>query len=147
MLTDADCRNAACPPGVKRARLTDSAGLYLEVAPSGSKRWFWKFYPDGKESRLALGSYPAVSLKAARKARDEAKLVRETGANPVQKRQAAKLVQQATSANTFETWPHCAKWSGAARWCWCVTCGNTPAKFSSTAFKKADAPTTPRPTL
>ena len=63
MLTDADCRNATCPPELKRRRLTDGAGLYLEVSPAGSKRWFWKFYPDGKESGLALGSYPDVSLK------------------------------------------------------------------------------------
>jgi integrase len=102
MLTDADCRNATCPPDAKRQRLTDGAGLYLEVSPTGSKRWFWKFYPDGKESRLALGSYPAVTLKAARKARDDAKRLRETGANPVQHRKAAKLTQQARSTHTFE---------------------------------------------
>src|SRR5262249_54408820 len=73
MLTDADCRNASCPSELKRRRLTDGGGLYLEVSPAGSKRWFWKFYPDGKESRLALGSYPSVTLKAARAARDEAR--------------------------------------------------------------------------
>ena len=56
MLTDADCRNATCPCDLKRRRLTVDGGLYLEVSPAGSKRWFWKFYPDGKESRLALGS-------------------------------------------------------------------------------------------
>ncbi len=102
MLSDADCRNATCPEGAKRRRLTDGAGLYLEVSPSGSKRWFWKFYPQGKESRLALGSYPAVTLKAARKARDDAKRLRETGANPVQERRAARLTKQARSENTFE---------------------------------------------
>ena len=42
MLTDADCRNAVCPPEKKRARFTDAGGLYLEVGPGGSKRWFWK---------------------------------------------------------------------------------------------------------
>ena len=72
-LTDPDCRNASCPPDKKRVRLSDGDGLYLEVSPAGSKRWFWKFYPDGKESRLALGSYPKVSLKAARQARDDAR--------------------------------------------------------------------------
>lgn len=102
MLTDADCRNATCPPEAKRLRLTDAAGLYLEVSPAGRKRWFWKFYPDGKESRLALGGYPAMGLKAARKARDDAKRVRETGANPVQQRKAEKLAAKASSANTFE---------------------------------------------
>lgn len=63
MLTDPDCKNSTCPPDKKRMRLTDSAGLYLEVSPIGSKRWFLKLYKEGKETRLALGSYPAVTLK------------------------------------------------------------------------------------
>ena len=102
MLTDADCRNATCPAGPKRRRLTDSAGLYLEVSPAGSKRWFWKFYPAGKESRLALGSYPDLSLKAARAARDDARKTRHGGMNPVQKRKADKIASAARSATTFE---------------------------------------------
>lgn len=102
MLTDADCRNATCPPDQKRRRLTDASGLYLEVSPTGSKRWFWKFYPDGKESRLALGSYPEVTLKAARLARDEARKVKDSGANPVQQRRSAKIERKTVAANTFE---------------------------------------------
>lgn len=102
MLTDADCRHASCPPGKSRYRLTDGGGLYLEVAPNGSKRWFWKFYPEGKESRLALGVYPTVTLKKAREARDEAKKVRQAGTNPVQQRRAAKLAAGAEAAYTFE---------------------------------------------
>jgi integrase len=102
MLTDADCRNASCPAGAKRARLTDGAGLYLEVSPTGRRRWFWKFYPEGKESRLQLGLYPAMGLKAARSARDEAKRAWRAGQNPVQARRVAKLSAQISSANTFE---------------------------------------------
>ena len=102
MLTDADCRNATCPPDTKRRRLTDSGGLYLEVSAGGSKRWFWKFYPDGKESRLALGSYPELSLKGARAKRDESKKTRQAGTNPVQQRKADKLAASANSATTFE---------------------------------------------
>ena len=56
MLTDARCRTATCPEGKARFRLTDANGLYLEVSPAGSKRWFWKTYADGKEGRMALGS-------------------------------------------------------------------------------------------
>jgi integrase len=102
MLTDSDCRNASCPADSKRRRLTDGGGLYLEVSPAGSKRWFWKFYPAGKESRLALGSYPDVSLKSARMARDDARKVRLDGTNPVQKRKADKLLRVASNATTFE---------------------------------------------
>jgi len=101
MLTDADCRTAVCPPDLKRKRFTDSAGLYLEVAPNGSKRWFWKYYPAGKESRMAFGSYPAVSLKAARMARDEAKRLRHDGTDPVQARKATKAAGASDNDGTF----------------------------------------------
>lgn len=50
MLTDAQCRNAVCPPDKARTRLADAGGLYLEVSPGGSRRWFWKYRKDGKEA-------------------------------------------------------------------------------------------------
>ena len=100
MLTDADCRNATCSPDKKRARLTDSGGLYLEISPAGSKRWFWKIYADGKESRLALGGYPTVTLAAARKARDAAKLKKSEGLDPVQTRKIEKLKALTPAGNT-----------------------------------------------
>ena len=102
MLTDAQCRNATCPPDKKRARFTDAAGLYLEASPSGSKRWFLKLYRDGKETRLALGSYPGVTLAAARKARDAAKLKKSEGIDPIQARQVEKLKASIGSGDTFE---------------------------------------------
>jgi len=102
MLTDADCRNAICPPDKKRARLTDAGGLYLEVSPAGSKRWFWKTYADGKEGRMALGGYPKVSLASARKLRDSARLQKSTGADPVQVRKIEKLKASRSSADTFK---------------------------------------------
>ena len=101
MLTDAKCRNATCPPDKARARFTDAAGLYLEISPAGSKRWFWKTYSDGKEGRLALGSYPAITLRAARKARDAAKFQKDSGINPVQARQVEKLKASVGTGDTF----------------------------------------------
>jgi integrase len=94
MLTNAHCKNATCPPGKKRARLTDGEGLYLETSPAGSKRWFAKIYRDGKETRLALGSYPAVGLAAARSARDAARLQQSQGTDPIKARQLRKLRTQ-----------------------------------------------------
>lgn len=102
MLTDAKCRNATCPPGKKREKLTDSGGLYLEISPAGSKRWFWKIYRDGKESRMALGSYPAVSLTSARRARDAAKLQKAEGIDPVHARKVSRLKNKVSSDCTFE---------------------------------------------
>ena len=62
MLTDAECRNAVCEPDKKRERMTDSGGLYLEVAPNGSQRWFWKFRKGKSDSRLALLIRPCEVL-------------------------------------------------------------------------------------
>ena len=102
MLTDAKCRNATCPPDKARARFTDASGLYLEISPAGSKRWFWKTYADGKEGRLALGSYPALTLTAARKARDAAKLQKSEGVDPVQLRKVEKLKATRNDGDTFK---------------------------------------------
>jgi integrase len=102
MLTDAKCRNAVCPPERKQVRFPDSGGMYLQVSPAGSKRWFLKYRVDGKEKQLAIGSYPAVSLTAARKARDAAKLQKAGGFDPVQLRKLEKLKSLTPAANTFK---------------------------------------------
>ena len=102
MLTDAECKNATCPPDKARARLACSGGLYLEISPAGSKRWFYKYRKDGKEGRMALGSYPDVGAKDARKARDAAKLQKSEGRDPVQARKVEKLKATRTDGDTFK---------------------------------------------
>ena len=83
-LTDAQCKNAVCPPKKKQVRFFDAGGMYLQVSPAGSKRWFLKYRIEGKEKQLALGNYPDVTLAAARKSRDAAKLEKSNGRDPVQ---------------------------------------------------------------
>lgn len=109
MLTDADCRNARCPPDKARLRLTDSGNLYLQVEPNGSRRWFWKYTVAGKEKRISLGHYTEsgsskvqTSLKSAREARDAARSIHRTGVDPAQKKQLDKLANQTTTDATFE---------------------------------------------
>jgi integrase len=100
MLTDAQCRNAVCPPDRRQARFADSGGMYLQVSPAGSKRWFLKYRVAGAEKQLALGSYPDVSLTNARKARDAAKLQKDKGIDPVQARQVEKLKASVGTGDT-----------------------------------------------
>lgn len=102
MLTDAQCKNAVCPADKKQARFTDAGGMYLQVSPTGSKRWFLKYRIEGKEKQLALGSYPAVSLSEARKARDAAKLKKSEGVDPVQARKLEKLKNARATGDTFK---------------------------------------------
>jgi integrase len=107
-LTDPECRNAVSPLGKARARFTDSGGLYLEVGPNGSRRWFWKYLYNGKEKRLALGSYTEpgskkvrVTLRQAREARDDARKVQRSGVDPAQRRQLDKLTKGMIAGTTF----------------------------------------------
>lgn len=102
MLTDADCKNASCPTDRKQKRFYDTGGLYLQVSPAGSKRWFLKYRVQGKEKQLALGSYPAISLKAARIARDAAKAEKAAGVDPVLSRQQEKMRQTLTADSSFK---------------------------------------------
>ena len=103
MLTDTACKRAACPDDRARLRLADAGGLYLEVAPSGSKRWFWKYYFDGKEKRLALGAYPEVSLRTVRINRDSARKLQQQGVDPARQRQIDKLTRRVDSDASFES--------------------------------------------
>ena len=59
-LTDTAIRNAR--PKEKPYKVADSQGLYLLVNPRGSKLWRVKYRMNGVERKLALGSYPEITL-------------------------------------------------------------------------------------
>ncbi|MBK1685191.1 tyrosine-type recombinase/integrase [Rhodoferax fermentans] len=101
-LTKLECDRAACPPGRPMLRLSDEKGMYLEVTQAGGKYWRLKYRHVGKEKRLALGVYPAVSLAQARKARDQARDALAAGEDPGQLKREAKLTKAVNDARTFE---------------------------------------------
>lgn len=101
-LTDTACKNAKCPADKARVRFIDAGGLYLEVVPSGGRHWRWKYRFGGKEKRLALGSYPQVSLAMARRARDDARLLLKSGSDPVAAKQDQKRIAKVSLETTFE---------------------------------------------
>lgn len=80
MLTDRQCREAKSTS--KAYKLADAYSLYLHVATTGFKSWRWKYRFGGKEKLLVFGPYPAVSLKEARIAREEAAAVLRGGRDP-----------------------------------------------------------------
>ncbi|WP_018507084.1 tyrosine-type recombinase/integrase [Thiobacillus thioparus] len=99
-LSDLAIRTAK--PGAKPIRLSDSGGLYLEVAPSGGKLWRLKYRFGGKEKRLALGKYPDVGLKEARERRDEARKLLANEVDPGENRKQQKAARAERAANSFE---------------------------------------------
>ena len=79
-LTDAKIR--ALKPKGKAYKQADFDGLYLYVTVKGSKLWRFKYRHNGKEGLLSFGPYPDISLKDARKMRDDARALVANGLNP-----------------------------------------------------------------
>ncbi len=98
-LSDIAVKNAAAKE--KPYKLADGAGLYLEVMPAGAKYWRLKFRYGGKEKRLALGVYPSVTLKAARKAARDARDKLAAGIDPTETRRQEKLARTVGAENSF----------------------------------------------
>jgi integrase len=101
MLTDTMIR--AAKPAPKPQKLFDEKGLYVVVMPTGGRLWRFKYRfpkrgPLRKERLLALGSYPEVSLRAARDRRDEARRDLANGIDPGLKRKC----EQASPGDTFK---------------------------------------------
>ena len=44
-------------PREKAYALTDGGGLQLEVLPSGSKTWRFKYHLNGKREKVTIGAY------------------------------------------------------------------------------------------
>ena len=85
----------------KDITLFDGGGLYLLVKPSGGKLWRFKYRFEGKQSLLAFGSYPEISLQDARQKRDEARRQLAKSIDPGAVRKAQKQAKT-ESTETFE---------------------------------------------
>ncbi|NNC72508.1 MAG: DUF4102 domain-containing protein, partial [Sphingomonadaceae bacterium] len=88
-LTDTKIRNTK--PSAREQKMADERGLFLVITPAGSKIWRLRYWYNGKEKKLALGRYPLISLKDARRKRDDALRLVDEGIDPSQARKAEKL--------------------------------------------------------
>ena len=89
-------------PREKPRKLYDSRGLYLEIAPRGTKAWRFKYRFSGREKRISMGIYPEVSLKLARQRRDEARKLLARDIDPSAYRKARKRSRREGANNSFE---------------------------------------------
>lgn len=96
-----DLEIRALQPRDRIYKKADERGLYIEVHPSGSKLWRFKYAYLGKDKRLALGRYPEVTLAEARQKREEARQKLLDGVDPLAERKRAKLMAHYKAANTF----------------------------------------------
>ena len=81
----------ALKPKDKPYTLADERGLYIEVFPTGGLVWRFRYRLNGKQEKLTLGKYPALTLKNARIKRDEAAQAAAMGTSPAQQKQLTKV--------------------------------------------------------
>jgi hypothetical protein len=107
-LTDTALR--ALKPKEKAYTVSDDRGLYVEVFPTGGIVWRFRYRLNGKQEKLTLGKYPALTLKNARIKRDEAAQAAAMGQSPATQNLASDSFER-SSRRSGKTRP-----SPAATW-------------------------------
>ncbi|MGB9151887.1 MAG: integrase arm-type DNA-binding domain-containing protein [Alphaproteobacteria bacterium] len=80
----------------------DSGGLFLLMMPNGGKWWRFKYRFNNKEKLLSLGTYPDISLKAARDRHDQERKNLVDKIDPAINRKAVEAAWADGQANSFE---------------------------------------------
>ncbi len=80
LLTATQCKSY--PAG----RYADGGGLYLYVSGKGARSWVYRYSHIGKRKEMGLGSFPALTLAAARAARNQWEQVLASGKDPMKER-------------------------------------------------------------
>jgi len=77
--------------GDPRQHLNDGEGLYLKLfVNGGSHGWRFDYSLDGRRNTLSLGTYPATTLRDARKQAEDARRLIRSGRDPSDLRKAAR---------------------------------------------------------
>src|SRR5947207_8630211 len=86
-------------PGPQRREISDGgSGLWLILQPSGAKSWAVRYRFAGRPTKLTLGSWPALTLAAARKGAAAALHDVAQGHDPAASRKDAALTAAAAKA-------------------------------------------------
>ncbi|MGZ9106915.1 MAG: Arm DNA-binding domain-containing protein, partial [Rhodoplanes sp.] len=74
----------------KGGRYGDGGGLYLVVAPDGSRKWVFRFASNGRQRDMGLGAVCKVPLAEARAAAATARKHVQAGLDPITERERAR---------------------------------------------------------
>lgn len=100
-----DTKIRSFKPKADRYRVSDSGGLLLEIMPSGSKIWRYRYQlHQVRQPALTIGSYPDIGLADARRQRDEWAAMVARGESPKRAVQAAKTERLNTVAAFALEW-------------------------------------------
>ncbi len=107
-----------CKALKKPGRHSDGDGLYLNISKAGSKSWVFMWTRNDVRREMGLGSYPRVSLAAARAKAEECHSFIEAGKDPIAERdkEAVPIFAEcveiflATKASEWQNAKHRAQW-------------------------------------
>lgn len=83
------------------AKLSDGGGMFITLTPASTPVWRVKYRLGGKERLYAIGTYPEITLEAARAEREVIKAHLRSGRDPVQARRLSQVANAAASGDTF----------------------------------------------
>lgn len=84
-------------------KLSDSGGLLLNVNRSGSCSWLFRYTQSGRSKDVAIGTYPALSLDAARAAALDMQREAKAGHDLALKRRVERAAVSATYEHSFKS--------------------------------------------
>ncbi len=102
-------------------RYFDGQGLYLQVDPSGARRWLQRIVIRGKRTDLGLGGWPLVSLAEGREKALENRRIARSGGDPrMEKRDVPTFAEAAAEVielnrPTWRNTKHAAQWGSTLK--------------------------------
>ena len=85
----------------------DGGGLWLQVSPTKSKSWIFRFTIAGKQREMGLGSFNTVDMATARVKARECRQMLLDGIDPLASRREAKTARALGEAKRI-TFDQCA---------------------------------------
>ncbi|MEX3763140.1 tyrosine-type recombinase/integrase [Paraburkholderia phenoliruptrix] len=97
--------------GVEKMRtpgyVADGGGLYLQISPTLTKSWIFRFKRNGRSREMGLGPLSALNLAEARKRAEDCRRMLLDGVDPIEARKAAKDESRLQAARSM-TFSACA---------------------------------------
>lgn len=101
MLTNSEIKSLRHSGKKGADKYLDRDQLYLYVLPTGTKSWRLRYRIKGKEDTLVIGQYPAFSLKDAREAAQEARILIAKGVDPKEEKRRVASEEMLKQTHLF----------------------------------------------
>lgn len=84
----------------RKGRYADGGGLYLQVGPTGSKSWLFRYQMDNRARQMGLGPLNTVTLAEARELAGNCRRMLLDGVDPISKRNTDRQASKVETAKT-----------------------------------------------